>query len=270
MLEDHIPVNVTLAKHLDRAVPFDGCRNFRDLGGLRTQDGRAVRRGIVYRSDSMANLTPADEARLRELGAFTLLDLRSAHERNTRQIAGSVMAAHTHWCESEDHVKKSLEDVLGVAGANPATVDAFMRANYAVIPQQKREAYRALMLAILEGRTPVAFFCVWGKDRTGIAAALLLEVLGVSRATIVDDYLLSSEPTRAGFAKLIATPGGRFARFTHLTPETWDALARADVRYLDAMFAAIDAAHGGAARFCSNVLGLDEHTQMRLRDLLLE
>lgn len=270
MLEDHIPVDVTLAKHLDRAISFEGCRNCRDLGGLVARDGRRVRRGVVFRSDSMANLTTSDEARLRALGMRTLLDLRSAHERSVRPIAPSVVQSCTHWFETEDLVKKSLEDVLGIVGASAATVRDFMQVNYAVIPAQKREAYRALLLTILEARTPVVFFCVWGKDRTGIAAAILLDLLGVPRESILDDYLASSEPTRAGFAKIVATPGGRFARFTHLTADTWHALASADASYLAEAFAAIERDHGTTANFCSQVLGVDAAAQERLRDLLLE
>src|SRR5690242_17020201 len=56
--------------------------NFRDLGGYATADGRHVRSGAVYRSNSLANLSDADRQTLLSLGITLDVDLRNAKERS--------------------------------------------------------------------------------------------------------------------------------------------------------------------------------------------
>src|SRR5688500_6272789 len=64
-----------------RLIELEGCFNFRDLGGWRTTDGRAVRSGRLFRADSVHLMTRADADRARdELGLRTLLDLRNELE----------------------------------------------------------------------------------------------------------------------------------------------------------------------------------------------
>ena len=55
-------------------VPLEGGINFRDMGGYRTEDGRLVRRGVLFRSGGLWKLTQNDVAALKELSIKTVLD----------------------------------------------------------------------------------------------------------------------------------------------------------------------------------------------------
>ena len=71
-----------------RFVPFQGCVNFRDLGGYPTGDGRTVSWNKLYRSDALNELTEEDVARaVGELGIQTMVDLRN-HDEVRRDGAG--------------------------------------------------------------------------------------------------------------------------------------------------------------------------------------
>ncbi len=68
----------------ERHVRFEGCFNFRDLGGYRTSDGRRVRPRRLFRADGPHALTDADEVQLAELGVTTIIDLRTESEAAER------------------------------------------------------------------------------------------------------------------------------------------------------------------------------------------
>ena len=70
-----------LAAHDHRHVRLEGALNVRDLGGLSTLDGKLTRHGLLFRADTLAHLTAADQARLGALGLTTVIDLRTEEER---------------------------------------------------------------------------------------------------------------------------------------------------------------------------------------------
>ena len=72
------------AQDLPHAVPLEGASNLRDLGGWPVADGRRVRRGLLYRSATLANLTESDQARVAALNIRTVCDLRGVNEAALR------------------------------------------------------------------------------------------------------------------------------------------------------------------------------------------
>jgi protein-tyrosine phosphatase len=59
-----------------RILDFEGCVNFRDLGGYRTADGRTVAWRRLFRAEGLNKLT--------ELGLTTVIDLRTQDEAEQR------------------------------------------------------------------------------------------------------------------------------------------------------------------------------------------
>lgn len=160
-----------------RILQLEGVVNFRDLGGLPTSDGRTVRRGRIYRSDVLYRLTPGDTIALRPLGIRTVIDLRS-----------------------RDEVRNYPESPLIAAGLQhfnvPIVVDAPLVANTMVednllLLRNVREGFRAIFGHLARDIFPVVINCFAGKDRTGLASALILGALGVPDDEIVADYALS-------------------------------------------------------------------------------
>src|SRR6516225_2930691 len=82
-----------------RRVPrLEGGRNFRDLGGYRTNDGRRVRWGMLFRSGTMSGLTPSDYDALAALSIRSVCDLRTPEEREVEPNAWAKHAGVKYWC----------------------------------------------------------------------------------------------------------------------------------------------------------------------------
>jgi protein-tyrosine phosphatase len=102
---------------------------------------------------------------------------------------------------------------------------------------------------------PVLFNCSAGKDRTGIAAALLLDLLGVDRDVILDDYRLTEQAFN--FRALVDNHSGDHA----LSEDVVDALIAAHPDYLNACFEQITNQHGDVAGYFDEVLGINLDVQ---------
>lgn len=165
-----------------RTLVLDGVLNFRDLGGYLTPTGAIVRWRQVFRSDALDGLTARYRAVLdAELGPFLAVDLRKLVEP-----VGSVPAARLR---STVHVP--LLD--GTAEADPLSVPGVpLEDVYLVLLRRCAERIALVLSVIAEAERPVVFHCGAGRDRTGLVAAVLLGVLGVSDDDISRGYALSA------------------------------------------------------------------------------
>ena len=172
-------------------VPLRGARNFRDLGGYGARDGRSVRWRILFRSGSMAGLTSGDVDTLCTFGIRTIIDLRSTNERlrEPTLCAGAFMPA----MHARDYVFKSsdLGQALPTGQMEAEEARLAFERTYALLPFQFADQYRQMFAQLLADNAPLIVNCSGGKDRTGVASALLLTALGVPRETVIEDYLLS-------------------------------------------------------------------------------
>jgi protein-tyrosine phosphatase len=255
------PTTVAAPAHT-RVLPLQGGRNFRDLGGYRTADGRTVKWGLLYRSGQMHDLTPADYAYLQKLGIRTVCDFRDTAER-TREPTLWPAGQRPKVLSDDYALDMSAMKIPG----DPSTwtqrqVVTAMTATYPKLLDQFNGQYRRMFAELLAGDVPLAFHCTAGKDRTGVAATLLLTALGVPRTTIVDDYLLSNRH----MAPMPAHPTGFWAK---LSPEAARTFAGVDRRYIDAVFAVTDRHPGGTMGYLRDELGLDAGKIAKLRALYL-
>ena len=181
---------MSLPNHAD-ALP--GTWNFRDIGGTPTPAG-PVRRGIVYRSASLAQLDPNGVAALEKLGVTDVFDLRGELEigrdgKDQVPDTVTVTVAPFHPEEDEAAVHELQEDA-----ATPTTQAERVIAYYAGIPVQPpaQVAVAGLLRTVANGSGGVLVHCAAGKDRTGWAIAALLTVAGADRDAVLADYLLSN------------------------------------------------------------------------------
>ncbi|NJP30874.1 tyrosine-protein phosphatase [Micromonospora thermarum] len=179
---------------------FSTLFNFRDVGGPVGHDGRAVRRGRLFRSDSPHRLDEADRDALAALGVRTVLDLRRPYEveRDGRiPDLDGVTWRHIH----PEHAEWS--DNPYRPGADLAR---YLADRYADMAQTGTAGLgEAIALIADEVNAPVLVHCVAGKDRTGIVCGLTLAVLGVSDADIAADYALSTEAGEKFMAWFMST-----------------------------------------------------------------
>lgn len=244
-----------------RRLPLDGAVNFRDLGGYQTADGRRLRWGRVFRSDSLAELSAADLAQLAGLGLHTVCDLRGEPEREHKpnQTLGAAITTHAigFMPQGGDAL---LADARG-GSAGPAEIERRVQDIYrSFVVEQSASFARLLQLIAEPDALPLVYHCTSGRDRTGFATAMLLSALGVPQVVIEADYELSNDYRR----DLTFQVGGLVA------PEVMAALTQAHPSYLAAAYAAIEAQHGSTERYLREGLGLSADTRARLEMQLLE
>ncbi len=199
-----------------RHVDFEACFNFRDLGGYPTVDERHLRWGTVYRSDTLHRLTVADVEVFRALGLRTVVDLRSSTEIDQYGRLGISEAGLTwHNVPMLDNLQLSPRDpselVLPLEESSPG--EGYVRIAEEFAPSVA-ETFRILAG---EDALPAVFHCTSGKDRTGIVAALMLDVLGVPDETIASDYCLT-EATQVRSTPWIEQHEPEFAAFLAQIP----------------------------------------------------
>ncbi len=237
---------------------LQGASNFRDIGGYRSADGRRVRCGQIFRSDHLAGLTSEDLARLASLGIGHSLDFRGAAEcaATPYDIPGVQRVALT----IEPTVIARMQALVaqGVVPTAEETVE-LMRETYRDFVNRNADTYGRFMKHLLEQPTPQVFHCTAGKDRTGFAAALVLSALGVDRATIEHDYLLTNQ---------LYKRDARLEGQGH--PHVMKVLWQVQPEFLHAAFEAVDAQHGGMTDYLHGAIGLTPQELAELQRMLLE
>jgi protein-tyrosine phosphatase len=146
----------------------------------------------------------------------------------------------------------------GIVPTTEETVD-LMRETYRDFVNHNATTFGRFLKHLLEQPTPQVFHCTAGKDRTGFAAALLLSALGVDRATIEHDYLLTNQ---------LYKRDARMEGQGH--PHVMKVLWQVQPEFLQAAFDAVDAQHGGMRNYLHGAIGLSPQETNALQHLLLE
>ena len=239
-------------------------RNLRDLGGYLASDGRRLKPGLVFRSSA-----PGPDAAdlLHDLGIAMVFDFRSGPERDHGPVLPDIVGLR-RWQLPPDASLGDPRPLLARGLHSAVQTRAMMCEVYARLPDDHRNSYGALVKHLTADAAPLLFHCAAGKDRTGVAAALLLTLLGVPRAAVEADYLASNAVVSATTAAFVADP--RHAAMLAGPSAVWRPMMLADAAFLDAMFAAVTARYGSVAGYAEAALQLSSSDLDRLRDRLLD
>lgn len=167
-----------------RHLEWEGCLNVRDLGGIPTLDGGETQWHSVIRADYLGRLSLAGQQSMRDYGVRTVVDLRSPQEvdKECYQLveAGDCRRLHLPIEKYYPHVSARIAQATSLAEV------------YCLIADHYADAVAAILQAV-DSAPPggVVIHCYSGKDRTGMTAALLLAVAGVSVDEIAEDYAAS-------------------------------------------------------------------------------
>tara|TARA_Y100001970_G_scaffold266891_1_gene356159 strand:- start:703 stop:1473 length:771 start_codon:yes stop_codon:yes gene_type:complete len=179
----------------DSAVlPLTGAMNCRDIGGYTADGGRHVRTNALFRSDRLSNLTDDDREELASYGIRTVVDFRTSAESN-RDISRLWPTVTTHAplpIGDEIAQQKEFVDRIRAGEITSVTVDDVADSYIEMLSASGAQFNSFLDLAADLDCWPLLFHCTAGKDRTGIAAALVLELCGVDRESVLDDYELTN------------------------------------------------------------------------------
>lgn len=230
--------------HPDRHWRLHGASNFRDLGGYPTADGRQLRWKQLYRSDHLGGLTADDQAALQRAGVTRSLDFRGVHERAETPYHVPGLTQHT--LAIEPTVVQRMHDLVA-QGQQLTAADTvgLMEELYRSLVLDAAPQFAAFFHHVLSHDGALVFHCTAGKDRTGFAAALLLLALGVPRALVLQDYLLTNELYRRP-----PMPPGT------LPTEAVAVLWRVQASFLEAALQAIEQQQGGLDTYLAQALGV--------------
>lgn len=153
--------------------------NARDLGGIALADGRHVACGALYRGAPLAPLSEQGCAEFASLSVRTLIDLRQPEERDAKPDAPCAV----------DTVQQVLAPLPIPYNVSPQ--------DYLADLDSTASMASALNALADDAAYPAYFHCTYGRDRTGVFAAVLLLTLGVDRASILEEYSRSSEAVGA-------------------------------------------------------------------------
>jgi protein-tyrosine phosphatase len=261
--------------HPNRILPLAGACNFRDFGGYATADGRRVRWRRLFRSGVMARLHPAAIDVVRQLGLRAVCDLRRTDERQRNPNPGFGPGVRQfEWDTSvETSPIRSPEFARSatIAEARAAMVGMYERIPYVLQPRLAG-TFEALA-QVEEGGFVV--HCTAGKDRTGVAVALVLEALGVPRELVVADYVLTNEAVDLA-AQLLGMSGTGIGLaetsepIMALPPVARAAVLDAHESYITASLDAIETRHGSIEGYLRDELGVGTRLLDTLRARLLE
>ena len=182
----------------ERELAWQGCLNVRDLGGHLTRDGGETTYGAIVRADSVRLLTEAGWGALVDYGIRTVLDLRGAHERDEDPPADvPVEVVHVPFMEASESEWDEIGPEIEQASAAAPDVATSTRDVYLIFLERFKANVAAAVRAVAHAREGgIVIHCVGGKDRTGLLAALLLDLAGVSPQDIAADYALSADRLR--------------------------------------------------------------------------
>lgn len=241
----------------ERHITLTGSFNFRDLGGLIADTGKAVRTGKLFRADGLHALTDEDMEVLAGKRIATVIDLRTSGE--LEQTGPARLTQH-----GARHLHLSImEGDVSSAESREWREDYTLGMMYGDMIANRGSQFAAVLQAIGEaGNLPAVFHCAAGKDRTGVTAAMIYGILGVSNDQIVADYAL----TNAAMEKMREAWASRGAD-TH--SRNYPAhVMRADPENMEQFLELVEKRHGSMVGYLESI-GVSDQTMQSIRDQML-
>jgi len=257
----------------DRVILLEGIHNFRDSGGYPVAGGGRLRRGRLWRSGQHHGATDSDLETVCGLGLVAVFDLRGDSERASHPcrrpegFAARVFQAQTPERRHAPHIAAAQV----ARQRTPESTRESLRRNYDTICFRPElvAMMRRYVAEVASGSGPTLVNCMAGKDRTGIAVAMLHSALGVGRDDILEDYLLTNT---AGDSEARIRAGAETVRA--VTGQVDDAVLRVlmgvEAEYLERAFAAIAGRYGSTEAYLEQELGVDGRMREALRAAMVE
>jgi len=248
-----------------RFVSFEGASNFRDIGGLKTKDGKKVKEKHVYRSAKLTRLTKNDFSKMEDLGITKIIDLRSDSELELEPENMPQPFTYLHRrIGKEDLDVKDFEKKFLSGYWNGERFTEYMLKGNKVMMEQGDFHFPQILKDIANNPGATVFHCAGGKDRTGVVTALLLEILNVPRASIINDYLTTNIQQKEHYKK----KEQKLSKYTKdaLDPKLYEA-QKAQRAYIIKALNTIDE-YGGVEKYVLNHLKMDPIIIQKLKNKL--
>ena len=254
-----------VADSAKRHVVLQGAANFRELGGYETKDGHHVKWNEIYRSADISKLTDADLTVLKDKKITYDVDLRGRQESAQAPDKLNPGTNYILCPAGSNNLGAMMKGMTAARGRGGG--DSLIMAFYSRI-DSLADRYKPFFNKLLDlpADQGLVFHCTAGKDRTGIAAALLLYSLGVPYDTIIADYEATNYYRKAENAKSTA----QMVKYMHVDEDVAKSMMAAKKEYLDATFAAITKQYGSVDNYLRTQIGLDDQKIALLKKKFLE
>lgn len=249
----------------ERRIYLEKIPNFRDLGGIPTEDERTVSWGKIYRSSRLSELTAKDLQYFNSLGIKAVADFRydSEIKKDPNELPSYVKYYKfpIGGSESPEYTKLKNE-VLGgeLKGARAKERFGQVMAQFA---DTAATDFKPVMDLLVEGtEAPLVYHCSGGKDRTGYMTSMILAALGVDEATIKNEYLMSNFYRYKANKRVV-----RLGQFAGVDQETLGYAMVVQKEYIDAVFDVINGKYNGIDNYLEVKFGLTPELRQRMKDL---
>lgn len=251
---------------------------------MKTTDGRQIKKGRLIRSEQLVDLTPADKASLEDL-IDTIVDFRNTEEATDQPdfvpsgvsyIANPILESFTAGVSREE---KSDEELVANLVFKPAEASEYMRSMYRkFLSDYCISSYSRFIRILLDNHEKaVLWHCSAGKDRAGIGAVIIEEILGIPRETIIADYLKTMDYLTgymSKFRKYIISSIEKEKPLSNqekqIVSEAVDNLFGLDRSYIEAYYEAVEQKFGDFGTFIREGLGLSDEQVEKLKSDYLE
>ncbi|WDF68649.1 tyrosine-protein phosphatase [Sphingobacterium oryzagri] len=239
-----------------RLVRLDGTVNFRDIGGYKTSDGKTVKWGKLYRADALDKLSDTDKVNLTDRKIAYVIDFRGNEEalKAPDLLPEQINYVRLPAGSSNDSMKSLFAEIKD----GKKSMEKFYSNTNALVPRYKPFFQQLLSLP---DSSALVYHCTAGKDRTGIATALVLYTLGVPKEQIIEDYLSTNY-----YRKDANEASIQHMMQMGLSKEAATDIMGVQQSYLEATFAAIEQEYGSMQKFLAEGLGISDVEIARLKD----
>ena len=247
--------------------------NFRDLGGIPTRHGQHLLTHRLLRSAEPTQLSATQVQQLvQDYHLGNIVDFRSEAEMRQRPdpaIAGTRYVHIDLLAEAQQMAQASIAAFTQL-DSNSRTHE-YMLALYQelALSTAAQAGYQRFFQELLNNpaHESVLFHCAAGKDRTGIAAMLILETLDVARPLIYQDYLTSNSMRQDENARLLAQAASAGA--DPAQQAAFGIALQVDNRYLDRFYTTVEKHYGTMDCYLQSAIGLDQHSKRQLQQQYL-
>lgn len=244
----------------NRQISFKNITNFRDIGGIETEDDKFVKWGLIFRSDNLSSLKKNEFRKFNSLNIKTVIDLRTKAEIALKEdiLPDSTAYFSIPIVSDQGDLMAQMKGKVIRGEITEAQSKELMQEFYTKCVTENIPLLRKLIFEITTSKNPILYHCSAGKDRTGIVTAILLSILKVDRQTIIDEYLLSNYYRGPKIKSTLKK--AKILKIIHPNLNTQVILnfMAVDSEYINAVFDIIDSKYGGMDSFIANQLDIDE------------
>lgn len=247
-------------------------RNFRDLGGIESSDGRKIKHFMLIRGTTLRKLSPVVIELLKKVyNLNTIVDLRTKKEAEEKPSIIPNGVSYFHFPILNEALvgishEKRVHSLLSLS-MMPEMKELYVSMVRGSALDNTVEVLKFILQLPLESFS-VIFHCTAGKDRTGVIAALLLAFLGVSRKDIIEDYLMTNLITKRK-AKLIYF-GVLISKHNHKIAKKIEGYYIAKQEYIEYALKDLERQFGSLDNFFNECLQFSEKEKEEIKSKFLE